>query len=89
MRVEAAVDINPRILSTYKHLWGASNVRCADLCDAATMRNLQDAQAAFICLGFPCQPFSHAGNRQGIRDERALLFQMIPELHAILRPWGW
>eukprot|EP00975_Prorocentrum_lima_P038717 8132212-Prorocentrum_lima.AAC.1 len=25
MKVEAAVDINPKILSTYKHLWGAPN----------------------------------------------------------------
>eukprot|EP00975_Prorocentrum_lima_P028669 6024572-Prorocentrum_lima.AAC.1 len=88
MRVEAAVDVNPKILSTYKQLWGADHVRCADLCVASTLRDLQDAKAAFICLGFPCQPFSQAGNKQGIKDERSLLFQMIPELHAILRPWG-
>ena len=38
-----------------------------------------------ICGGFPCQPFSHAGKRQGADDERAI-FQHIADCVAALRP---
>eukprot|EP00975_Prorocentrum_lima_P019072 4015644-Prorocentrum_lima.AAC.1 len=40
-------------------------------------------------MGFPCQPFSRAGDQQGLRDERADLYRLLPELHALLQPWGW
>ena len=38
-----------------------------------------------ICAGFPCQPFSHAGKRQGADDERAI-FSYIAEAIGVLRP---
>jgi len=38
-----------------------------------------------ICAGFPCQPFSHAGKRQGADDERAI-FQYIADGIGVLRP---
>jgi len=38
-----------------------------------------------ICAGFPCQPFSHAGKRQGADDERAI-FEYIAEAIGVLRP---
>eukprot|EP00975_Prorocentrum_lima_P046110 9644581-Prorocentrum_lima.AAC.1 len=40
-------------------------------------------------MGFPCQPFSRAGDQQGLRDDRANLYCLLPELHALLQPWGW
>jgi len=40
---------------------------------------------AIICAGFPCQPFSHAGKRQGADDERAI-FSYIAEAIGVLRP---
>jgi DNA (cytosine-5)-methyltransferase 1 len=38
-----------------------------------------------MCAGFPCQPFSHAGKRQGADDERAI-FQYIADGIGVLRP---
>jgi len=38
-----------------------------------------------ICAGFPCQPFSHAGKRQGADDERAI-FSYIADGISVLRP---
>lgn len=41
-----------------------------------------------ICAGFPCQPFSQAGNRQGFNDEkgRGTLFDYIIDIVAYHRP---
>eukprot|EP00975_Prorocentrum_lima_P007980 1707208-Prorocentrum_lima.AAC.1 len=87
--VAAAVDTNAQILQTYAALWGRGGVLQADVCSPATIRALRRRRAAVACMGFPCQPFSRAGDQQGLRDERADLYRLLPELHALLRPWGW
>jgi len=38
-----------------------------------------------MCAGFPCQPFSHAGKREGENDERAI-FAYIADAVSVLRP---
>jgi len=38
-----------------------------------------------MCAGFPCQPFSHAGKRQGADDDRAI-FSYIADGISVLRP---
>jgi len=38
-----------------------------------------------MCAGFPCQPFSHAGKREGENDERAI-FAYIADAIGVLRP---
>ena len=38
-----------------------------------------------MCAGFPCQPFSHAGKREGANDERAI-FAYIADGISVLRP---
>ncbi len=42
-------------------------------------------QVDLLCAGYPCQPFSLAGNRKGKDDERAI-FQYIAECISSLRP---
>jgi len=38
-----------------------------------------------LCAGYPCQPFSTAGQRKGLEDERAI-FEYIAEGISVLRP---
>tara|TARA_R100001460_G_scaffold11334_1_gene26563 strand:- start:1813 stop:2748 length:936 start_codon:yes stop_codon:yes gene_type:complete len=38
-----------------------------------------------LCAGYPCQPFSHAGERKGLEDERAI-FEYIGDAISVLRP---
>jgi len=42
-------------------------------------------QVDLLCAGYPCQPFSLAGNRKGEDDERAI-FEYIADGISILRP---
>jgi len=43
----------------------------------------------FLLAGFPCQPFSSAGNRHGFLDERGGLFFKIYEILKSKRPEGF
>ena len=51
-----------------------------------TVQNWEEVEAVdIICAGFPCQPFSNAGERKGEEDERAI-FQWIADCVSVLRP---
>jgi DNA (cytosine-5)-methyltransferase 1 len=73
-----ANDIDPDAVTTYKanqegflgmHPVHAGDVRKVDV------SNVPDFDV--LLAGFPCQPFSNAGNRKGVSDERGTLFEEV------------
>lgn len=45
-----------------------------------------DTQPDVLTAGFPCQPFSNAGSRKGLEDERGVLYQTAIDFVRHLKP---
>ena len=54
--------------------------------DLVTLDPDQVPDHDLLMAGFPCQPFSHAGLRQGFGDDRGGIFQKIAQIVASKRP---
>jgi DNA (cytosine-5)-methyltransferase 1 len=78
-----ANDINPKACAVYKAHFGENSIACDDI---ATVRD-SIPNHNLLVAGFPCQPFSAAGKKQGTRDVvRGTLFSEIVEALEKIQP---
>lgn len=74
-----ASEIKPYAIQAYRGFYGDEEVY-GDITLVDTKRDIPDFD--YLLAGFPCQPFSSAGNRNGFADTRGTLFF---EIERILR----
>jgi DNA (cytosine-5)-methyltransferase 1 len=79
-----AVDINPNARATYSGYFKGTPV-LNDITDPVVKDSIP-CDVDIICGGFPCQPFSQAGKKMGIEDDRGTLFKHIVEVLERKRP---
>lgn len=77
-----ANDLCPRACRVYRERFGGEVLREGDLRDYLAEIPAHDVLTA----GFPCQPFSSAGKKKGLRDPRGTLFEAIASLLVRCRP---
>jgi len=75
-------DINPDACQTYRANIGdifEGDIRQAGLSNLPMRPDV-------LTAGFPCQPFSNAGSRKGIHDERGTLYQTAIDIVKKIKP---
>lgn len=77
-----ANDINPDACTTYRVNIGEISEEDIRTVQIPNFSNRPDVLTA----GFPCQPFSNAGSRKGIQDDRGTLYQTALDFVQALKP---
>jgi DNA (cytosine-5)-methyltransferase 1 len=75
-----SADIKPDAIKTYNKNFNENMVYT----DVMKVSNLPDFD--LLCAGFPCQPFSSAGNKKGLNDDRGGLIFKILDICAKYKP---
>jgi len=71
-----ANDINPLSCAVYRDVFGDTEIKEGDIREL----HKQIPKHDLLTAGFPCQPFSSAGKKQGVRDPRGTLFEEIAKV---------
>ena len=77
-----ANDLDPLACTVYSDAFSARGLHQGDIRELMSEIPSHD----LLTAGFPCQPFSSAGKKQGIRDVRGTLFQEIVRIIDQHRP---
>jgi DNA (cytosine-5)-methyltransferase 1 len=77
-----ANDVSAKACTVYKDRFGDSELQEGELADSEKGIPAHDVLTA----GYPCQPFSSAGKKEGIRDVRGTLFEHIVDILKRHRP---
>lgn len=75
-----SADIKSDAVKTYNVNF-AENMECRDIYEISELPEFD-----LLCAGFPCQPFSSAGKKQGFQDERGGMIFKIFELCKKYQP---
>ncbi len=82
LRTVWANDLNPVSCAVYRHRFGGSELVEGDI--TTLIDSVPDHD--ILTAGFPCQPFSAAGKKLGIKDPRGTLFQSIVDVLELRQP---
>src|SRR3989344_6557476 len=74
-------DNNKRSCETYRANFGSIDERDIKEVDADAIPNFD-----VLAAGFPCQPFSIIGKREGLKDDRGKLFFELIRILAAKKP---
>lgn len=75
-------DVDKKACETYKLNFGEDSYR-----DVHEISNIEGMD--FLLAGFPCQPFSYAGEKKGFLDTRGTLFFEVERIISESRPSGF
>lgn len=77
-----ANDICPKACEVYQNRFGDAEIRQGDIRELTHEIRPHD----LLTAGFPCQPFSSAGQKKGFRDPRGMIFSVIVDILKAHRP---